>query len=323
VTGGSGFVGGAIVARLVADGRAVRVLCRSSTAADKVRAAGAAPVQGDVLDDSALAEALRDCRIVYHAAGVNAFCLPDPKPMFEVNVEGTRRVVRAAAAAGVGRVVYTSSAATVGEAKGTVGREDSPHRGWFLSQYERSKYDAERVALDTAEAEGVDLVCVNPSSVQGPGRTHGTAKLLLSYANGKLPVAVDTRFSILDVADCAAGHLLAEAHGKPGERYLLSGATLTVAQAVDMVARVTGVRRPLRMLPAPLALGAAAGVGFAARLAKRRSRICPEMMRTLLHGHMYDGSKATRELGLRYTPIEDTIRRGFEWYAAHGMLRTT
>ncbi|HWO69396.1 MAG TPA: SDR family NAD(P)-dependent oxidoreductase [Actinomycetota bacterium] len=320
VTGGSGFVGGAVLARLVAEGRSVRALARSGDAARAVEAAGARAVRGDVLDPSSLLEAMRGCDVVFHAAGVNAMCLPDPGPMLRTNVEGTANVLRAAAAAGVRRVVHTSSASAIGEPAGTVGREDTPHRGAYLSAYERSKHLAERRALELGRALGVDVVCVNPASVQGPGRVTGTARLLLAAARGRLPFLVDARFSVVDVADCAEGHLLAERRGAPGERYLLAGATLTVREALDLFARVAGFRPRAWFLPPRAALGIAGAVELAAGLLGRRAPVCREMVRTLLHGHAYDGSRAERELGLRYTPVEETLRRALEWYAARGLL---
>ena len=203
VTGGTGFLGGAIVERLLADGRAVKALARSDDSARALRALGADSVRGDVLDPDLLAAAMRGCEVVYHAAGVNALCFRDPSPLFEVNVRGSRNVVDAAAAAGVRRVVYTSSAATLGEARGTVGTETSPHRGWFLSNYERSKFEAEQTVLTSARETGTELVCVNPASVQGPGRATGSARLLLDYLNGRLKAVVDSTISLVDIAPTA------------------------------------------------------------------------------------------------------------------------
>jgi len=218
VTGGSGFVGGALVERLVAEGRFVKALARSEAAAEIVRAMGAQPVRGDLDDPTALLEGMRGVRTVFHAAGINAMCQRDPGPMLHANVEGSAAVVRAASAAKVSRVVHTSSAATIGEATGVIGREDTPHRGSFLSQYERSKLLAERKVLALGSELGVPVVCVNPSSVQGPGRVGGSSRLLLDLVNGRLPVLVDTYVPIVDVDDCTEAHLLAELHGAPGER---------------------------------------------------------------------------------------------------------
>jgi dihydroflavonol-4-reductase len=320
VTGGTGFLGRAIVQRLVGAGDRVRGLARSDASSGELGVLGAEPVRGDVLDLEALTAAMRGCDAVYHAAGANAFCMLDPTPLFEVNVRGSENVVRAAARAGVRRVVYTSSAATLGEASGTVGSEESPHRGSFLSAYERSKFEAERAVFETARETGVEVVSVNPASVQGPGRTTGSAKLLLDYLNGRIKAIVDSRLSLVDIADCTEGHLLAGTRGTPGERYVLSGATLTVREGLALVAGLLDVERPLRILPSFVAMAVATAAEAAGRVRRRNPRICRELARTLLHGHAYDGSKATRALGLRYTPVEETLRRTVEWWVEHRLV---
>jgi dihydroflavonol-4-reductase len=202
VTGGTGFLGRAIVERLLADSERVKALARSDESAGALSELGAEPVRGDVLDPEALTTAMRGCGLVYHAAGANAFCVRDPSPMFEVNVQGSENVIRAAARAEVKRVVYTSSAAVLGERKGTVGSEQSPHRGRFLSDYERSKFEAERAVLAAADETGVEVICLNPASVQGPGRATGSTQLLLDYLNGRLKAVVDSTLSLIDIADC-------------------------------------------------------------------------------------------------------------------------
>lgn len=319
VTGGSGFVGGALLERLVAEGREVRALARSDGAAATVSGRGATPVVGDVLDLEALAGAMQGCEVVFHAAGVNAMCQRDPRPMLRANIEGSGNVIVAARRAGVRRVVYTSSASALGEFRGTVGREDSPHRGRFLSSYERSKYLAERRVLAWSEGLGVDVVCVNPSSVQGPGRTGGSARLLLDLANGRLPVLVDATISIVDVADCTQAHILAEDRGAPGDRYVVSGATLTMREAVALLRRIAGVPERARFVPPLVVRAGGSAVEAFSRLARRDPPVCREAVRTLLHGHRYDGSRAERELGLRYTPLEETLVRTLTWYAERGL----
>ena len=311
VTGGTGVVGGAVLRRLVADGRAVRALARSEGSEDAVTALGAEAIRGDALDLGSLTEAMRGCSSVFHVAGVNAMCLRDPS---------SSNVVRAAADAGVGRVVYTSSSSAVGEPQHTIGREDSPHRGSYLSAYERSKHLAERRVFELSRTLGVDVVSVNPSSVQGPGRATGSARLLLEVVNGRLPVLVDTTISLIDIEDCARGHVLAETHGTPGERYLLSGASLTTREAVELLDRIWGLPRRVRFAPGWVATAGGALGGAVARLLRRDATLCPEAVRTLLHGHRYDGSKAARELGLRYAPVETTLRRTLEWCEQRGLV---
>jgi len=320
VTGGSGFVGGAVLRRLVSDGRRVRALVRSEAAARVTRDLGAEPILGDVLDAESLARVFEGCQAVYHVAGVNALCRRDPRPMLRVNVDGSRNVVLSAARAGVRRIVYTSSAATIGELPGRLGREDSRHRGTYLSSYERSKVLAERAVFQSAAETGVEVVSMNPASVQGPGRTSGTARLFLAAANGRLPFVVDTVFGVVDVADCTEGHVRAEQHGLPGERYVLCGAVLTARRAIDLLASVARVPIRTHRLPGPAALAGAAAVQGAMRLIGRDPPVCREMIRTLLHGHRYDGSKAARELGIRYTPIEETLLRTLAWFDQQGLL---
>lgn len=320
VTGGSGFVGGAIVKRLIHDGREVRALARSDAASDALARAGARPVRGNVLDERSLRAAMAGCSTVFHAAGVNAMCLRDPEPMVRTNVEGAVAVVGAAASSGVRRVIHTSSAAAIGEAAGTVGREDTPHRGSYLSAYERSKHESERAVFELGARSAIEVVCVNPSSVQGPGRTTGTARLLVDLVNGRLPVLVDTWISVVDVRDCGRGHVLAEAFGVPGERYLLSGPSIPIRDAVDILRRVWGRPARVRWVPASLARLAGTGTEAVGRLLRRDVPLCREVVRALLHGHRYDGSRAERELHLRYTPLQETLERTLRWYAGRGLV---
>jgi dihydroflavonol-4-reductase len=320
VTGGTGLIGSALVARLRERGDDVTALARSDAAAAALATRGAQVTRGDLLDEDAIAAGMAGCRLAFNVAGVNALCTTDPDAMLRVNVGGAAAVARAAARAGVERLVHTSSAATLGEARGSVGREDSPHRGSYLSVYERSKHEGELAVMHCASATGLDVVYVNPSSVQGPGRATGTGRILLALLDGRLKVFVDTRISLVDVADCVEGHVLAAARGRAGERYVLNGATLTSAEALALVSSVAGVERVPSMLPAPLARAGAVAVEAAFRAARRDPPVCREMIDTLLHGHRYDGSRAARELGLVYTPLEETLRRTVRWAVDEGLV---
>jgi dihydroflavonol-4-reductase len=320
LTGGTGLVGGAVATRLAAEGREVRALSRSQDGRSLLEKLGLEPIPGDVLDADGLVRAMRGCDVVYHIAGVNAFCLRDLSRLFQINVDGSLNVIRAAATAGVGHVVYTSSAATLGERRETIGSESSGHRGSFLSNYERSKFEAERAVLKESKKLGIETVCVNPSSVQGPGRSGGTAKILVAYLNGKLRFFVNTTISLVDIDDCAEGHVLAEKKGVAGERYVLNGSSLPVRETLEAVSRVTGISRGARLIPGFLAMGAAAAVEAVGRVSRRNVPLCKEVVRTLLHGHIYDGTKAERELGLAYTPLEDTLRKTIAWLADQGLV---
>ena len=321
VTGGTGLIGRALVQRLIGRGDQVVALARSDAAASDLAGLGAVVARGDLLDERALAEGLRGTAVAYNVAGVNTLCPTDPTPLYRVNRDGARAIVRAATAAGVRRLVHTSSAATLGEAEGTIGREDSPHRGSFLSDYERSKTEGEQAVLEEAARTGLDVVLVNPSSVQGPGRTGGTGRILLALLDRRLPLFIDTRISVTDVADTVAGHLLAAERGAAGRRYVLCGAVLTTDEAMDLLSRVSGHRVRPRIVPNAVASAAGAVVEAAFRAVRRDPPVCRAMVRTMIHGHAYDGSRAADELGLRYTPVEDTLRRTLEWARAEGLVR--
>lgn len=318
VTGGSGVVGSALVRHLVGGGHDVVALARSVESADKLRSIGADVVSGDVNDSASLDSLMRGAGWVFHVAGLNELCPRDRRRMWEVNVEGTRSVIAACRQAGASRLIHTSSATTIGQREGEVGTETTRHRGWYLSEYERSKVAAERLVLQASST--LDVVVVNPSSVQGPGRATGTGRLFLSAARGRLPIALRTTISIVDIDDCARGHLLAAELGISGERYLLSGATLTVPEAIAIVAGVTGMDpRPWYVSPRAL-LPVAASLEVLSKVFRFQSPICRETVRVLAHGHSYDGSKASNDLGLGYTPLAATIDRTVEWFAREGLI---
>lgn len=321
VTGGTGVIGAALITRLLERGDEVVALARSNLAADALAARGVEVVRGEGYDVEALARGMEGCACAYNVAGVNALCVEDPRPMERMNIDGAVAAVRAAARAGLTRLVHTSSAATIGEAPGTVGTEQTVHRGWYLSTYERTKTEGERAALAAAREVGQDVVLVNPSSVQGPGRAGGTGRFLLAFLDGRLKLFVPTVVSLVDIDDCITGHLLACERGASGERYLLNGMTLPIERALAMAAEVAGVQTRPRLVPRGLATAAAVAVEHAFRLVRRRPPVCREMVRTLLHGHRYDGSRAERELGLRYTEPRETLRKTVVWARAEGLIR--
>lgn len=318
ITGGSGVVGSALIRHLVAAGNEVVALARSAVSRKKLEDMGAATIEGTILDPEALSALTRDAEVVYHVAGVNEVCPSDPEMMWRVNVEGTRAVMAACRRMGVRRLVHTSSAVTIGERQGTIATEDSEHRGFFLSEYERSKHEAERVLFEASG--GLEVVSVNPSSVQGPGRSTGTGRIFLAAARGDLPVLFHTNISLVDIDDCAAGHLLAAERGVPGRRYLLSGASLSISEAVRLLSRETGRGISPWYVTEGVVRGAAAVVEAVWRLRRRPPPFCREAARIMIHGHRYDGSRAVRELGLRYTPIIETIRKTLAWFGEAGLL---
>ncbi len=315
VTGGSGVVGGALLRHLVESGDRPRAMSRSVTSDHVLEALGAEPHRCDLFEG--LEGFMSGVETVFHVAGVNEMCSPDPQAMYRANIDGAVSVARAARAAGVRRLVITSSAATIGEERGEVGREETVHRGVYLSHYERSKHLGELAVLDAVP--DLDVVVVNPSSVQGPGRATGTGRLILDLINGRLPFLVDTRVSIVDIDDCARGHILAAERGRAGRRYILNSFTIGMDEAVATLETITGKSLPVRYLPGWVAQLAVGPVEAGARLLRRRPRVCREMVRTMRHGHAYDGSRAQRELGLEYTPAATLMTRLVEWFRQEGL----
>lgn len=320
LTGGSGFVGGALAKRLRDRGDEVVALARSEEAVQKLRSSGSTVIRGHVLDDAALQAGMLGCDLAFHVAGMNSHCPADPQALWSTNVEGPQTAVRAAARAGLKRVVVTSSSATIGEPHGVVGTEDTPHRGTYLSLYDRSKHVGEQEAFAAGAETGVEVVAVNPSSVQGPGRSSGNGAIVIAYLNGRLPAFVDTHVSIVDIADCVEGHLLAAEHGRPGNRYVLNGATIDSQEALAIVAKLSGVEHRVRIIPPVLARAVGALSEIAYRPLRKPSPVCRARVGTILHGHRYDASRSERELGLVYTPVAETFARLVDWAVAEGLV---
>jgi dihydroflavonol-4-reductase len=317
ITGATGFVGGLLLARLVADGRPVRALVRHLGDRERLPDPRVELAMGHLGDEESLVRAADGCDVVYHVAGMNQLCLADPSPLYRVNVDGTRRMLEAAGRAGVRRVVHTSSAATLGGDGSTFLDETAGPPPEFTSHYARSKYEGEQVALGF---DAVEVVVVNPSSVQGPGRTSGTASVFIGYLNGRLPFDLPARFGICYTVDCVNGHLLAESKGRPGQRYVLNTGTLTNSEAIDLIAVISGLADRPRTLPLPVAMGVASVAETVARVRGRQPKLCRESVRTLGHPHLYDGSRATRELGLRYTPLRQALEATVRWYVRTGLV---
>ena len=320
ITGASGLVGGDLLKGLVHRGDTVRAIVRSEGAARTVAALGGAPVLADLFDHDAMRDAMWGADTVYHVAGVNDTCTRTSSAMDTVNVGGTRAVISAAADAGVGRIVYTSSAATIGENQGIVATEEIVNNGEFLSPYARSKYLAEQAAFEQAKAVGIDLVSVNPSSVQGPGRSTGSARILLYAIGSRRPFLTDTHLSIVDIADCTAGHMAAGERGRAGERYLLSGASLSVREAVELAGSLSGEPVEPRWLSESTVRSIGKPVSWLVNMVKPSAGVCPALIETLLHGHRFDGSRAVRELGITYTPVADTFARTIAWFRSQGLI---
>jgi dihydroflavonol-4-reductase len=266
---------------------------------------GATPVLGDLTDVQLLRSAMAEAQVVYHAAGVNALCPRSPKEMFLTNVVGTRHVVDAAADAGVGRVVLTSSV-SAGEP--------------ITSAYGLSKTLGEVAGFERGETRGVEVVAVRPASVQGPGRVDGSARLLLYLLRTQRPWIVEATISIVDVDDCAESHLRAAQRGEPGRAYVVSSGTVGTSEVAALLSDAVG--REVR--PRSISREAAFLLGFLPAMIgdvwPGGAPLCREALKTMLAPHRHDGLPAARTLGFSYRPVGATLARAAEWYQRAGLI---
>jgi dihydroflavonol-4-reductase len=322
VTGGTGFVGGAVVRRLLEDGHRVRALVRPGADTRQLDDLPVERVAGHLGAATSLRQGMAGCGWVFHVAALYSFWGHAWDDFYQTNVEGTRRVLEAARDAGVERIVHTSSIAALGvHADRTPATEDAPglveaHGGF----YQRSKALGERVALEAA-CQGLPVVVVNPSTPVGVAdhKPTPTGQMIVDFLQGRLPGYVDTGLNIVDVDDVAAGHLLAARRGRVGERYILGGENLTLKQVLDLLAEVSG-QRPARLrMPHWVALAwAYVDVAWARLVPRRTPTATPEKVQLSRRYEYFDPGKAVRELGLPQTPAREALRKAVAWYRAHG-----
>jgi dihydroflavonol-4-reductase len=250
VTGGTGFVGRAVVVELLAAGREVRVLARN-TKHPGLAGLDVEVAPGDLRDAASLEQAVAGCESVFHVAADYRLWVPEPEEMYAVNVEGTRNLLTAAAAAGVERVVYTSTVGALGNrGNGTPGTEATPVAiDEMVGHYKRSKFLAEQVALEFA-GQGLPLVVVNPSTPVGPwdSRPTPTGQMLVDYLHSRMPAYLETGLNLVHVHDVARGHLLAEEKGRVGEKYILGHENLSLSQIFQILAEISGIPAPTMKL---------------------------------------------------------------------------
>ena len=319
VTGGTGYVGGAVVRALRDRGESVRVLARKTSTTDQLTKLGVEIAQGDILDPNSIQAAVEGCDTLYHVAAIHEYWVPDRQYLMRTEVEGTRNVLSTAYKCGASKVVYTSTTYTIGEARGQLGNETTAHRGYFCIAYEEAKYKAEMVVREFAQ-EGLPVVIVNSAGVFGPGGLKATGQALVDALNGKLPMVFPGVISYVYVDDVVKGHLLAAEKGRNGERYILCGYNLDTADLIRRACRLAGVKSP-PVGPLFMANLIAALSELAAGITKQPPLVAKDAVAILAHGMQTDGSKAERELRLRYTPLEDGLLKTLAWYWEQGLLK--
>jgi dihydroflavonol-4-reductase len=323
VTGGTGFVGSHVARALLDDGVAVRVLARPGSDRRALVGLPVEIVEGDLAEPRSLPATLAGVDELYHVAADYRLWAPDPAVLYRVNVGGTRALLLAAAVAGVGRVVYTSSVGTLGlPADGTPGTEETPVQlADMVGDYKRSKFLAEHEAADAA-GRGLPVVIVNPSAPVGPWdwKPTPTGRMLVDYLKGWMLAYLDTGLNIVHVRDVARGHVLAARHGRPGERYILGHAdgNLALRAIFERLAPHTGIAAPRLRLPHGAALALGVGAELVARVTGKEPIASRTAVRMAAKRMFFDPAKAIRELGLPQTPVDQALRDAVDWFWANG-----
>jgi len=322
VTGATGFLGSHVARVMLSRGADVRLLVRPSSRTENIADLPAERVVGDLRDLESLKRGMAGCEVVLHVAADYRLWAVHGQELYQSNVEGTRNVLRAARDSGVRRVVYTSSVATMGfGSNGHMTDESSPVAlSNMIGDYKRSKFMAEQLVIEAARG-GQDVVMVNPTTPIGERdiKPTPTGQIVVDFLKRKFPAYVDTGLNLVDVKDCAEGHLLALEKAKPGERYILGAENLTLKQILDILAAITGLPSPTIRLP--YAVAYATGVIdtlVTGKMLKREPRVTLDSVRMGRKKMFVTSAKAEHELGWNPGPVDGALQRAVEWFRAHG-----
>jgi dihydroflavonol-4-reductase len=330
VTGASGFIGANLVHELVSRGHRVKVLVRPGSDQRGLKGAEFETFEGDVSQGERLKAAMHGCDWCFHAAASYHLWLPDYRPMFAANVEGTLTVIEAAAAAGCGRIVYTSTVGCIGLPKLQNGRlvpsdeTNSVSETQMSNPYKRSKWQAEKVALELAK-KGLPVIIVNPSAPVGPRdvKPTPTGQVIVDFLNRAMPAYLDTGLNFVHVRDVAVGHILAAEKGRTGERYILGNAegNWTLEESFRVLEQITSLPAPKIRIPYFVALGAAHANEMLSRLSGRPPKAPLAGVRMAKYRMFFSPAKAIRELGLPQTSPQKALMDAVEWFRQNGYLK--
>jgi dihydroflavonol-4-reductase len=322
VTGATGFLGSHVARQLLSQGADLRLLVRSTSRVDNIADLAAERAIGDLRDPQALKNGMSGCEFVFHVAADYRLWARHGQELYDSNVEGTRNILAAARDAGVRRVIYTSSVATMRFGNnGRLTDEKTPVTlANMIGDYKRSKFMAEQLAIE-AGRNGQNVVVVNPTTPIGERdiKPTPTGRIVVDFLKRRFPAYVDTGLNLVDVADCARGHLLALEKAVPGERYILGGENLTLKQILDKLAAITGLPSPKVKLP--YAVAYATGVVdtlISGTIRRREPRVTLDSVRMGRKKMFITSAKAERELGWNPGPVDNALRRAVEWFRANG-----
>lgn len=324
ITGATGFLGSHVARVLCEQGASLRLLVRATSNLKNLQGLHADTVTGDLRDPASLQKAMAGCDTVFHVAADYRLWVRDPEEMYRSNVEGTRALLEAARNNSVHRVVYTSSVASVGfTTNGQTADEDSPvSLGDMIGHYKRSKFMAEQVALEAGRS-GMHVVTVNPTTPVGEQDVKPTpsGRIVVDFLKRKFPAYVETGLNLVDVRECARGHVAALERGRSGERYILGGENLTLKQILDKLADITGLPSPKVKLPYIFAF--ATGLideTITGRMLNKEPRATVDAVRMGRKMMFASSAKAERELGWKIVAVDHALRRAVEWFRANGYV---
>src|SRR6204780_2297119 len=324
LTGATGFLGSHVARVLAGQGADLRLLVRPTSNLKNLEGLPAETATGDLRDPASLEKAMAGCEVVFHVAADYRLWVRDPAEMYRSNVEGTRAILAAAQKNGVRCVVYTSSVATMGfTGNGHPADEDSPVTlADMIGHYKRSKFMAEQVAMEEGRGT-MRVVTVNPTTPVGELdiKPTPTGRIVVDFLKGKFPAYVETGLNLVDVRECALGHVEALEKGKSGERYILGGENLTLKQILDKLGAITGLSSPTVKLPYFFAFAAAAvDETITGRILHREPRATIDAVRMGRKKMFASSAKSERDLGWKLVPAENALRRAVEWFRNNGYV---
>ena len=323
LTGATGFLGSALARELIKEGQTLKLLVRNKTDTRNIDDLDCEVLYGDLRDRESLKKALVGCQTLYHTAAYYSLWNRDKKLIYDINVQGTRNILESALDSGIEKVVYTSTVGCIGLSdNGSPANEDQPMNPAFLcNDYKLSKYQAEQVALELF-GRGLPVVIVNPSTPVGPRdiKPTPTGKIILDFMNHKMPAYIDTGLNLIDVVDCARGHILAEGKGQPGERYILGNKNMSLKEILLTLEFLTGIKAPRIKMPYWVAYLAGSACEWISNSITHQPPSVPLAGVKMAKYFMYfDSSKAVRELGLPQNPVDHALNNAVLWFKENSL----
>lgn len=322
VTGANGFIGSAVARCLLDAGHEVRCLVRPGSDRRNLYKLPVEISEGDLRSAPSLKRAVTGCDNLFHVAADYRLWVPNPETMYDINVRGTHALILAAAEAGMKRMIYTSSVATLGANQdGSPANEETPSSlGSMTGHYKRSKFMAEQIVRQMTDEHKLPLVIVNPSTPIGPRdiKPTPTGRIVVDTLRGRMPAYINTGLNVAHADDIAHGHLLAYTHGKAGERYILGGENMTLLQILQAIDEISGKRIKRFHLPVKLVLPAAWLMEKMAMVTNVEPRATVDSVRMAKKKMFYSCDKAVRDLGYQYRPAVEALEDAMTWFQDNG-----